>query len=133
VVDVLAAMRACSAVVDVFSGVSRYAAVARCPYVAVEDRQTFSGLKAYEIDDLAVLNKEYRYVFSYPPVLDGGRWETVVDSVVGRLRDLFSGLNRDAWPPTSEYVSAVSYSVVRKRENKRLGTHFIKVPRVGDS
>ncbi|MEV9163320.1 hypothetical protein AB0127_26605, partial [Klebsiella pneumoniae] len=69
VLDVLAVMRSCSLVLDIHSGVSRYAAVARCPYIVMDERQKFMGLKEYELDDLCVLNKSYRYIFSFITIL----------------------------------------------------------------
>jgi len=44
VLDVLAVMRACHCVLDVHSGISRYAAIARCPYLCIEERHKYSGL-----------------------------------------------------------------------------------------
>lgn len=130
VLDVLAAMRACGCVLDVFGGLSRYANFARCPFLAVTTRTRFTGLKEYELDDLSVLNKAYRYIFSHPTILEGGRWESLVDGVVGHLLEALPRVNRDTWPPTSEYVAAVSYESVRRRKTKRIGSRFIRVPRV---
>ncbi len=129
VLDVLAVMRGCSCVLDVCGGLNRYAAVARCPFLGVEHRSKFVGLKEYELDDLAVLNKSYRYIFSFPTILEGvGKWSSLIDNIVVKLNEMLPGLNRDTWPTTSEYVSTVSYSQVRKLKTKRLGTKFIKVP-----
>lgn len=130
VFDVLAVMRASSCVLDVFDGLGRYAAVARCPYLALTSRTRYAGLKEFELDDLTVLNKNYQYIFSQPTILDQGRWESLIDGVLVKLQEMLPRLDRGNWPPTSEYVAEASYASVRRRKTQRLGTRFIRVPRV---
>jgi hypothetical protein len=131
VYDVLAMMRACTCVLDVFSGLNRYAAVARCPFVVVEDRHKFVNLKEYELDDLCVLNKDYKYLMSYPTMLESGKWTNgLVDLIMLKLDDMLPKVNRDKWPNTAEYTAVQSYGSVRNKKTKRIGSHFIKIPKV---
>jgi hypothetical protein len=128
--DVLAVMRSCSLVLDIHSGLSRYAAVARCPYVVVEERQKFMGLKEFELDDLCVINKSYRYIFSFITILQNQQWSSLLDNIVIKINEMLPVLNRDEWPTTSEYSAIVPYSIVRNRKSKRIGSRFIKVPKI---
>jgi hypothetical protein len=130
--DILAVMRGCSCVVEVFNnGLNRYASVARVPFISVDSRTKYAGLKEYELDDLTILNKEYRYIFSFPTILQSvGRWSSIVDGIVCKLNDLITRLNKDKWPNTSEVVSIRSYDLVRERKSKRIGSKYIKVKRL---
>jgi hypothetical protein len=128
ILDVLAIMRSCHMVLDCHTGISRYAAVARCPYLCLEERSKFTGLKEYELDDLCVVNKDYRYIFSFITILESQRWSSLLDNIVAKLNEVLPAVSRDEWPTTSEYVADVPYSVVRERKSKRIGARFIKVP-----
>lgn len=130
ILDILAVIRNCSCTLDIFSDISRYAAIARSPYLSVTDRQKFISLKDYELDDLCVLNKDYQYIFTFPTILDGSKWSNLIDGILVRLNEMLPKLNRDKWPPASEYVSIRSYDSVRKRKVKRIGSHFIKLQEV---
>lgn len=130
IVDVLAAMRACHCVLDIHNGISRYAAIARCPYLCIEERHKFSGLKDYELDDLCVLNKVYRYIFSFATMLQSQRWGSLLDNIAIKLKDVLPLINRDEWPTASEFVSSISYGTVRAKKSKRIGARFVKVPRM---
>lgn len=130
VMDVLAVMRSCSLVLDIHSGVSRYAAVARCPYIVMDERSKFMGLKEYELDDLCVVNKSYKYIFSFITILEGQQWSSLLDNIVSKTKEMLPVINRDEWPTTSEYSSVVPYSTVRSKKSKRIGARFIKVPKV---
>jgi len=130
ILDVLAAMRACHMVLDIHSGLSRYAAVARTPFLCVEERHKFHGLKDYELDDLCVANKAYHYIFSFITILEGNRWAALLDNIIVKLNSVLPVINRDVWPPTSEYFASVPYDVVRQKKSKRIGARFVKVPRM---
>ncbi len=130
ILDVLAVMRSCSLVLDVHSGISRYAAVARCPYIVIDERQKFVSLKEYELDDLCVLNKSYRYIFSFITILQGQQWHSLLDNIIVKIKEVLPTINKDEWPTTSEYNSVVPYNVVRTKKSKRIGTRFIKVPKI---
>jgi hypothetical protein len=51
----------------------------------------------------------------------------VFDALVSRLKTFLPEINRDQLPTGSGIYEEVSYSKVRKRKIKRLGTRFIKV------
>lgn len=128
--EVLAVMRSCSLVLDIHSGISRYAAIARCPYIVVDERHKFMGLKEYELDDLFVINKSYRYIFSFITILQNQQWASLLDNIVIKIKEMLPIINRDEWPTTSEYSAIVPYNRVRSKKSKRIGARFIKVPKV---
>ena len=127
----LAAMRHCGCVVDVYSGISRLAIAARCPFVSVDERRRFSESKEYEVDDLCAPEIPREYIYGFPTILENGDkniWNVnILDSIITRLSNFLPDLNRDQWPSTTESEVAVAYASVRKRKSKRLGAKFVKV------
>jgi hypothetical protein len=128
--DVLAAMRACHCVLDVHGGLGRYANLARCPVLCVEEKTKFVGLKDFELDDLCVLNKSYKYIFSFTTLLENRRWLFLLDNIVKKLEEMLPATDRDKWPATSEHTAVVPYKTVRQRKSKRIGSRFIKIPKM---
>jgi hypothetical protein len=129
----LAAMRACDAVVDIFTGISRLAITARCPYVCCDERTRYVGLKEYEFDDLCARGVPREYIFSFSTIIGGGGkadWKhSILDAVLAKL-DSLSSTDRNAWPTASEVESVVPYDSVREVVSRRMGTKFIRVPRI---
>ena len=130
---VLSAMRATGCVLDIFSGISRLAIAARCPFVVLQERAVVNALKDYEIDDLCGegIPKEYFYVF--PSVCDDVNkhlWkQSLLDGIMVKLNSLAIDFNRDNWPSSVESYKVVPYDRVRRMKRKKLGTRFIKVPK----
>jgi hypothetical protein len=128
---ILGAMRACDCVLDVFNGISRYAYIARCPFVCCDDRQRYVAFKEYEIDDLCrVTHKNVpiptEMVFTFSSVVQGGDWANLFRHISTRLKGFVPILNRDEWPTTLTFEEELNFDNVRKIEKKRLGTRFIK-------
>jgi hypothetical protein len=128
--DVLAAFRYAGCVLDVHTGVSRLAVAARCPYVAVMERQIFFEDKDYEIDDICcqTLPKQYIFGFSTQLMVGGpSDWKvSVLDNISARLREFLPGLSKANLPSTNESYEEVPYELVRQRKAKRIGAAFIK-------
>jgi hypothetical protein len=133
VLGAMSLFRAAGCVLDVFSGVSKYALGARTPFLACEERQSYNGLKGYEIDDLCGRGVPRKYLYSFPSICDElGRnlWNySLFDGIISKLLSLLDSANRDIWPSTSESYDIVPYSTVREIKAKKLGTHFIRVPK----
>ncbi len=129
VADVLCAMRAVGCVLDVYSGISKLAIAARCPFVAVDQRIRFINQKDYELDDLSIVVPK-QYIFSFSTMLLSGRvddWNnSLLDNIIIRLKKFLPSLNRDEWATTTESYDSVSFDVVRQRKQKRLGVRFIR-------
>lgn len=124
----LTAMRATGCVLDVFSGISRIALAARCPFVCVDERAKYSALREYEIDDLCGLNLPKQYIFSFPTIIDGG-YSSIISNIIARLNVFLPGLDRDNWPSTGESMEIVPYETVRIKKMKKFGTRLLKLPK----
>lgn len=129
---VLAIMRASGCVLDVFSGISKLALAARCPFLMVDERSRFSSLKEYEVDDLCGKSIPKQYIFSFPTIIEGGTIETwddnILQSIVSRLHSFLPDLDRDTWPNTGESFEQVPYDTIRKIKLKKFGTRLLKIP-----
>lgn len=129
---VLTVMRSTSCVLDVFSGISKLALAARCPFLMVDERSRFAALKEYEIDDLCGKSLPRQYIFSFPTIIDGGTIETwdddILDSIIVRLNAFLPDLDRDTWPSTGESFEQVPYDTIRKKKMKRFGTRLLRIP-----
>lgn len=130
VIRVLAAMRATGCVLDVFSDISRFAILARTPFVALDERCRYKNLKEYEIDDICGANFS-NYIFTFSTLINGysKSWSRdIFPTIVQRLEHILPNLNRENWPTTGESIELVNYKEkVRKLTLKKIGTHFIKV------
>lgn len=127
--DVLAAFRYVGCVLDVHAGISRLAALARCPFVSVMERQSFVEDKDYEIDDLCCDGLPKQYIFSFATQLMVGgpsEWKvSVLDNIAVRLKEFLPTLRGASLPSTNESYDEVPYERVRQRKAKRLGAAFI--------
>jgi len=129
----LSVMRTCSAVLDVFDGSSRLALIARCPFLCFDERQRFSSLKEYEVNDLCGMQVPKEYIYSFAALVEKGNpsvWKSnIFDHMVVKLRSMVSSSDRNSWPAPIETNEIVPYDSVRRRKLKRLGSRFIKVER----
>lgn len=130
---VLAAMRATGCVLDTFNGISRLAIAARSPFLALDERSRYSGLKEYEIDDLCSPAIPKEYIFTFSTIITDGTvysWKhDLFQNIAKRLNRFLPELNRDAWPSTAESREVVLYETVRKLNTKKLGTRLLKITR----
>lgn len=130
---VMGAMRAVGCVLDVFSEISRISLMARCPFVAVLERNKFAGMKDYELDDLCEKELPKQYIFTFPTIIDNGNEHTwnlnLFNGIMQKLTDFIPLLDINTLPSTTESTVEVSYDVVRKKKMTRMGAKFIKVPR----
>lgn len=133
ILKVLAAVRATDCVLDIFSGVSKWALAARCPFLSCKERAIDSNLKDYELDDLCSVGLPREYIFSFPTIIEGGDkrvWDdNLVNNIIVKLSSFVPRIDKNALPPTSEFDEIVPYENVRKRRMKKLGTKFIKLKR----
>lgn len=131
---VMAAMRATGMVLDIFSGISRLAIAARCPYFSVEERSRFINEKVYEIDDLCSGKLPKKYSFSFASIVKNGEdhfWDNnLFNGIFNNLDSFIPELNREDWPTTGESYEVVSHHAVRQFKLKTMGTKFIKVEKV---
>jgi len=133
VLGAMSLMRASGCVLDVFSGISKYALGARTPFLACEERQAYNILKGFEVDDLCGRGVPKSYLYSFPSICDEigkNLWNySLFDVIISKLNSLLDSANRDVWPSPSESYEIVPHSTVREFKAKKLGTRFIKVPK----
>jgi len=125
----LGVMRACDCVIDVFNGLSRYAMIARCPYLVCDERQRYFNSADYILDDLCGEDIPNTYLFSFAPAAEKSA-SLLVEAILNRLTEFIPTLDRDAWPSTVDISKRLSYDKVRKREIQRIGARFITVPKI---
>lgn len=130
IMEALAAMRTTGCVLDVFSGVSRWASVARTPFVACAERRLYNEVKEYELDCLCNGNLPFKYIFYFPTLIEAGHWNELISNVVSKLEEFIPSLDRDKFPSTAESSVVCPYSLVKVKKQKKLGTKFIKVERL---
>jgi hypothetical protein len=128
---VLSAMRSTGCVLDVFSGISRLSVVARCPFLAVDERQRYIKTKEFEINDLCITGMyPYRYIFSFPTIISNENYNEVIDQIINVLLKFSKEVAKVQLPPSAESSEQIPYEIVRKHKAKKLGVHFIKVERL---
>lgn len=127
--EVLGAMRASDCVLDVFSGLSRLAIMARCPYVAVDERAKYNHFKEFEIDDLCGKGIPREIVYTFGTMLSE-QPKNICSHLIKKVEAIVKDTKRDELPSTSEFLDLLSYDSVRKIKSKKLGTRLFKVERI---
>lgn len=132
ILDVICVIPLVGCVLDIFSGISRLAILARTPFLCSDERERYINHKDYEIDDLCCEFLPRRYIFSFSALLLTGttkEWDmSLVDNIMVSLQRFVPGLGSNFYP-TKESDEVVSYECVRKRESKRMGITFIGMSR----
>jgi len=130
---ILTVMRMTGCVLDVFSGISRLALAARTPFVYVDERPRYVGMKEYEIDDLCGIDIPKKYIFSFSTIIDGGTvasWDfDIFNSIIIKLQDFLPTVDKEKLPPTGQSMEYVTYDLVRNKKLKRIGTRLLKMPK----
>jgi hypothetical protein len=132
VLKVMGAMRAVGCVIDVFSGIDRWAIEARAPFISVDERARYNGQKEMEIDGICCEETLPRkYIFLFPTIIDCGdknAWKSnIYDAIISKLLLFLPSLDRTTWPSMTEKTETVLYEKVSQRKMKKLGVKFIKL------
>jgi hypothetical protein len=115
--EVLSLMRACGMVLDFSQNVCYTSMQARCPCVCMQDRQRYYVRKLNDLEGLG----EMHTFFSFPNLIEHGKWEYPIQGVVNKLKSLnWSGLS-----PCEGLV--VSLGVSSDKKLKKTITKLIKV------
>jgi hypothetical protein len=106
---------------------------ARTPFLYVDERARYIGLKEYEIDDLCGITIPKKYIFSFSTIIDGGTgasWDfDIFNSIIIKLQDFLPTIDKEKLPPTGQTLENVSYDLVRNKKLKRIGTRLLKMPK----
>lgn len=129
ITNVMGAMRTAGCVLDIYSGISKLAIAARCPFVACADRQYYSHHKDWEVNDLTA-SVPYKYIFSFPTILENGGYRELINNIVNVWKRFSAQHNVTSLPVAEETYMDVPYNNVRKHKARRIGMRFIKVERM---
>jgi hypothetical protein len=130
-VKIFSIMRSCECVIDLYSGISRFALCARVPFLCFDERIKFNMVKDYEINDLCGKTIPKEYIFGFSTILSNGNesiWKSnLFDHLIMKINKIQEYSDRDSWPSATESNEIVPYDSVRKFKNKRLGSRFIRI------
>jgi len=134
ITKVLSAMRACGCVLDVFNGTSRFAMMARTPFLCVDERSRYNNMRDYESEDIVSPQLPKQHIFTFSTIITNGTvdmWnQDILQGIVNRLNAFLPELDRDNWPTTSEVSELVSYKeTVRTMEPLKIGMKLLKINR----
>lgn len=125
IMNVLAVMRS-SCVLDICTGISRLALIARAPHLIVDSRQQYFGNKEQEVDDMCSLGIPKDYVFLLNNSIEND-WGYVIERTVSKLKKFLPSIDRNKLTSCSELDDVLSYDSVREKKIRKIGLHFIKV------
>jgi hypothetical protein len=132
--EVLPAIRATGLAVDVFNGFSKLAMIARTPSIIFDERNKYFLTKEYEIDDLLNLNLPNKRIYNFTNSIIKGNesyWtKEIFEPIASYCLNYFSYFDKESLPNTAEIDKKMEISLIRKIQNKKLGTKFIKVDRL---
>jgi hypothetical protein len=130
---VLSAMRLTGCAIDLFSGVSWLANLARTPCVVFDERNKHFNTKEYELFDISKMETPSKLVFSFVNSIANGNkdsWHNdMFKSIKNDITNFVPFLDRDTWTTTSEFNKITSIHSIRKIHNRKFGTRFIKIPK----
>jgi hypothetical protein len=122
-----------SCVLDIFNSISRYAIAARAPFICLDERNKFKGLKDYEINDLFAKSTPNEYVYGFANTLEADnvqQWDiNIINIILSKLNKFIPNINRESLPSAVESEDVVLYESVRKYKTKKMGSKFIKIER----
>jgi hypothetical protein len=126
ILSVMSAIRASSCLLDICSGTSKFAIMARSPFLHADVRQRYFATKEYEIDDLCSKNIPKEHVFLFNNAIDID-WNYALMQVMVKLKQFLPKIDRTVLMSTSEMDDVLLYDDVRRKKNRKVGLHFIKV------
>ena len=126
---VLRSIREVGCAIDIFSGFSTIAKLARCPYVCLTERRVYLESKDMELDDMICSNLPKQYIFGFSgQALTGSNtdWDINLFNIILKKVDVISEIRQDL-PSTVELEEEVSYEKIRKRNSRRMGVRYISM------
>lgn len=134
IINILSGIRSTGLVLDLFNGISKYAIMARCPYLLCVERNAYNFTKEYEIDLLCGNEVPRENFYLFPSVChesNKNNWKTALyDSIILKLNNMFSILENVALPSPTEVDDIVKYEVAKKEKIKKMGVHFVKINKI---
>lgn len=125
VVEEMGVVRECDCLLDLFSGDSRLAMLAKVPFLVVCERKCYDGLKDYEMEDLVASNLFNKHIFSFVTMIGGNDYGNIIDGILVKLRDFQENKLLDS---PSSFVAP--YMLVRERKMKKFGFRLVNFNKV---
>lgn len=128
---IMALMRMTGCVLDFFSGIGRFAAIARTPYICIDERYRYFNFKEYEYEDIIGKNIPIERMFIFADLINPANnlFENVAKNIIKKIDSVCNGLEKIKGLPNASYLDYVSnYDNVRYYQNQKLGVKFIKFP-----
>ncbi len=127
---VLSAIREVDCVLDIFSGISRFAALARCGAVVVDEHQRYIDQKDDQYDALFFKPDCKSYIYSFPLVVaedDEQAWKAgFVDNLINKLKEMKTNLSNCELDSCDKIDDIVSASVLQNVASKKFGLKMFK-------
>ena len=128
---IMSLMRLTGCVLDFFSGIGRYAAVARTPYIVADERYRYFKFKEYEYEDVVGKNIPIERIFLFADLINPSNnlFENVANNIINKIDKIVNGLQKNKGLPDALYSDFLSnYENVRFYQTQKLGVNFIKFP-----
>ena len=128
---IMSLMRLTGCVLDFFSGIGRYAAIARVPYIVVDERYRYFKFKEYEFEDVVGNNLPIERLFLFADLINptNNLFENVAKNIINKVDKVINGLEKIKGIPDAPYLDYISnYENVRYYQTQKLGVNFIKFP-----
>lgn len=125
-VSVLPLIRMTDCVLDLYSGISRFAMIARIPFLGVDERLRYVQEKDSEIDMLCCQDEFYRYIFSYSSMISTGdksNWDiNIINCILKKLEDF---LPKSSGSDAQESEKLLNYDKIKLHKKKKCAIKFI--------
>jgi len=128
---IMSLMRLTGCVLDFFSGIGRFAAIARVPYITIDERHRYFKFKEYEFEDIVGKNLPIERMFLFADLINptNNLFENVAKNIINKIDKLINGLEKVKGLPSSPYLDYTSnYENVRYYQTQKMGVNFIKFP-----
>lgn len=128
---IMSLMRLTGCVLDFFSGIGRFAAIARVPYICIDERYRYFNFKEYEYEDVIGKNLPIERFFLFADLISptNNLFENVANNIINKVDKVINGLEKNKGIPDASYIDYLSdYDNVRYYQTQKLGVKFIKFP-----
>lgn len=128
---IMSLMRLTGCVLDFFSGIGRFAAIARVPYITIDERHRYFKFKEYEFEDVVGKNLPIERMFLFADLINptNNLFENVAKNIINKIDKLINGLEKVKGLPSAPYLDYISnYENVRYYQTQKMGVNFIKFP-----
>ena len=128
---IMSLMRLTGCVLDFFSGIGRIAAIARTPYINIDERYRYFNFKEYEFEDTVGKKVPIERLFLFADLINplNNLFENVAKNIIKKIDSVFNESEKNKGLTDAPYLDYISnYDNVRYYQTQKLGVNFIKFP-----